>query len=151
MKLYSSCAFYKPREAKHKKQRFTQGTAGSPQCTTALKLRFLFLGQPAVPWGQPGSQEQSPGQPSPNCPASPSPEASPAVPSDLSPLQPWLEAKGIQFPLLKSTLSLMVMSTLIYQENVKLLGAAFYSWSVFSLSLSFRLIYLITCNALQPC
>lgn len=45
---------------------------------------------------------------------------------DLPPPQPRLKAKGIQFPLLKSTLSLVVMSTLIYQENVELLGAAFY-------------------------
>ena len=59
--------------------------------------------------------------------------------SDLPPLQPQLKAKGIQFPLLKSTLSLMVMSTLIYQENVELLGDAFYFWSVLSLSVSLSL------------
>lgn len=45
-------------------------------------------------------------------------------------------SQGIWFPLLKSSPSLMVMSTLIYQANVELLGTAFYFWSVFFLSLS---------------
>lgn len=37
------------------------------------------------------------------------------------------QSQGNSVPLLKSTLSLMIMSTLIHQENVELLGAAFYS------------------------
>lgn len=130
--------FFRSREAKHEQNKpFNQGPTGSLQCTAALKLRLLIPGQTLVPQGQLGSRQKSPAQPWLNCFASPSSEASPAAPSVLWPAASpaTAQSQGNSVPLLKSTLSLMIMSTLIHQENVELLGAAFYSWSVFSLSL----------------
>lgn len=131
-------SFFRARGAQHKQNKpLTQGPTGSLQCSAALKLRLLIPGQTLVPRGQQGSQQQSPAQPWLNCLASPSLEASPAVPSASWPAASpaTAQSQGNSVPLLKSTLSLMIMSTLIHQENVELLGAAFYSWSVFSLSL----------------